>query len=560
MKIGVCGGPYANPYALRAFIADARVRGCERLFCLGDLGGFGAEMDPLWPLLVESGVECLAGNYDVAIARGDDDCGCGYRDPRDNEFAQLIYDYTKSHTDPGFAQWMGLLPTERRLELGGTAVHLVHGSPRALNDFWWESLSQQEHRDRVRASGAPVILCTHSGLPWQRRVDGALVVNVGVLGKPANDGHRNVWYAVLDLQDGQATAELVALDYDWFAQANSMRRAGLPEAFVETIETGWWTTCLEVLPPAERARGRYHLYRSSLPTGFSPAQDGWGGGPQAEPPAAARPVIPLFGSVFFPSRLWVYTNFHCNLACDYCAVASSPSALARTFPLGRFRELVAEAVDEQFTELYLTGGEPMLHPDIAAMLAAATEVLPTVLLTNAMLLRGSRLDQLRPLAAEPNLTIQTSLDGARPETHDRHRGRGSWLRTVRGIEQAVALQLPVRVALTETAENSAEVPQMRSLLADLGVPPQAFAVRPMLRRGMSATGVDLDQDSTTPELTVTADGLYWHPAGADAATSPDMRLVSGPASVAAGKRLVVQRFFTARLADGTLPRPYRCAV
>jgi len=42
MRIAVCGGPYANPYALRAFITDARARGCERLFCLGDLGGFGA--------------------------------------------------------------------------------------------------------------------------------------------------------------------------------------------------------------------------------------------------------------------------------------------------------------------------------------------------------------------------------------------------------------------------------------------------------------------------------------------------------------------------------------
>ena len=52
-----------------------------------------------------------------------------------------------------------------------------------------------------------------------------------------------------------ASAELVAVEYDWRAQAASMRAAGLPEAFVETVETGWWTTCLEVVPPPERARG-----------------------------------------------------------------------------------------------------------------------------------------------------------------------------------------------------------------------------------------------------------------------------------------------------------------
>jgi hypothetical protein len=31
----------------------------------------------------------------------------------------------------------------------------------------------------------------------------------------------------------------------------------LPDEFIETIETGWWTTCLEVLPMKERARGIY---------------------------------------------------------------------------------------------------------------------------------------------------------------------------------------------------------------------------------------------------------------------------------------------------------------
>ncbi|MGI8867362.1 MAG: radical SAM protein [Mycobacteriales bacterium] len=559
MRIGVCGGPYANPYALKAFMVDALARGCERLFCLGDLGGFGAEMDALWPLLTEAGIECIAGNYDVALARGDADCGCGYRDPRDNEYAQLIYDHTRAHTSEAFARWMGRLPTERHLQIEGCRVHLVHGSPLALNDFWWESLPEPEHRARAAASGADVVLCTHSGLPWHRRIGNTLAVNVGVLGKPANDGRRNVWYAVLDLDDGAARAQLVRLDYDWPAQASSMRAAGLPEPFVETIETGWWTTCLEVLPPRERAAGRYHLYRSSLPQRFAPADDGWGGTP-ASGPRSDLPVIPLFGSPYFPSRLWIYTNFHCNLACDSCAVASSPQAKPRTLPLHGFRELVDEAVAEGFSELYLTVGEPFLHPDITAMLDYAVHRLPTVVLSNAMLLRGARLDRLRTLAGHPSLVVQTSLDGARAATHDRHRGRGSWTRAMDGIRQAVALRLPVRVALTETPDNTREIPAVAELLTRLGLPPEAFAVRPMLRRGFSAEGIEIGEDSTIPELTVTADGLHWHPAGADLATSPDMLLASGPTPLHVGKQLVTERFFTARLADGSLPQPYRCAI
>ena len=85
-------------------------------------------------------------------------------------------------------------------------------------------------------------------------------------------------------------------------------------------------------------------------------------------------------------------------------------------------------------------------------------------------------------------------------------------------------------------------------------------IRCGLRRGLSPTGLDIGADTTIPELTVSTDGLHWHPAGADAATSPDMLLAGPGTPLAAGKRLVAERFFTARLADGSLPRPYQCAI
>jgi len=45
--------------------------------------------------------------------------------------------------------------------------------------------------------------------------------------------------------------------YDHAALAREMREEGIPEEFVATIETGWWTTCLEILPAKERARGKW---------------------------------------------------------------------------------------------------------------------------------------------------------------------------------------------------------------------------------------------------------------------------------------------------------------
>jgi pyruvate-formate lyase-activating enzyme/diadenosine tetraphosphatase ApaH/serine/threonine PP2A family protein phosphatase len=555
-RLGVFGGVYANPHALEAVLADARARGCDELLCLGDLGGFGAGCDAVWAPLLREGVRCVAGNYDIAIGRGDEDCGCGYADERDNRFAQLMYDFTRAHTSAAFAAWMRGLPGELRLRRGGVDVHAVHGSPLEVNDFLWESLDDEDLAVRTRASGADVLLCTHTGLPWQRDVAGTLVVNVGACGRPANDGTPDVWYAVVDLEAGAARAELVRVPYDWRAQAADMRAAGLPEPFVETVETGWWTTCLEVVPPAERARGRFHVYRDAMPAPAEQAAAGF-----ADPVAPAddgRPVVPLFGSPLFPPRLWVYSNFHCNLACGYCVVASSPRARRRELPADRLAALADEAVAEGFAELYVTGGEPFVHPGIIEAVDHASRRLPTVVLTNAMLFTGRRARELRRLAGREGLVLQSSLDGASAATHDAWRGAGSFDRTLEGLRLAASLGLPLRVAMTETPDNRAEVEATRALLAGLGI--DDFAVRPLVARGLSGEGVAVSDAVMVPELTVTADGIHWHPVGGDRDSSPDFLVAEGEVPLAEAKRLVVQRFLELRRADGSLPEAFRCAV
>jgi hypothetical protein len=114
--------------------------------------------------------------------------------------------------------------------------------------------------------------------------------------------------------------------------------------------------------------------------------------------------------------------------------------------------------------------------------------------------------------------------------------------------------------MTETPENTGEVDEVRALLAELGVGPDAFAVRPLLARGFSTGGMEITDTGTVPELTVTAEGLYWHTAGADRASSPDMRLADAGTPLWRAKQLVTERFLATRQADGTLPAPYQCAV
>jgi predicted phosphodiesterase len=258
-RLALFGGVYSNYLALAAALADMKRRGAEGIHCLGDIGAFGPYPDRTYPLLRDAGVEVIQGNYDNSLAEGLPDCQCGYTDPRDNYFARLSYAYTFHHTSEANKIWLRTLPGSRRLEIDGHRILLCHGSPRKTNEFLWESTTSDAFLGYLLGEAeADVLCCTHTGIKWHRALPGNRhAVNVGALGRPENDGCTNVWYTMLSVNRGKVDAEFVPVLYNHAALAKDMESELLPQEFTETIMTGWWTTCLEILPHKERARGRY---------------------------------------------------------------------------------------------------------------------------------------------------------------------------------------------------------------------------------------------------------------------------------------------------------------
>ena len=259
LRVAVFGGVYSNSHGLEALLDDAESRGAEAVYCLGDLSGFGPHPEKVRPLLEQGQVRNIQGNYEVSLAGGREDCNCGYTDPRDNHFARISYDYTSRNCSDEFRAWMGALPQRRRILVGERELLLVHGSPRKVNEFLFSSTAPipflEWLLDQERCDGC---LGTHTGLHWHRQLpSGRDVVNVGVIGRPANNGTTNVWYALLEARGAELAVEMVPLRYDHQALAAEMRREGLPHEFIETILTGWWTTCLEILPARERQLSKF---------------------------------------------------------------------------------------------------------------------------------------------------------------------------------------------------------------------------------------------------------------------------------------------------------------
>jgi hypothetical protein len=216
------------------------------------------------------------------------------------------------------------------------------------------------------------------------------------------------------------------------------------------------------------------------------------------------------------SRLWLYANFDCNLHCDYCCVRSSPTVLRRELGLARVQRITSEAPELGVKEIFVTGGEPFLLENIDEILACCAAAAPTTVLTNGMLFVGRRAESLGALPRN-RIVLQISLDSPTPELHDLHRGRGSWARAREGIQRARAQGFRVRLAATVSTDTEAE--QFRQFLDEEEIAAEDRVIRRVALRGSATEGVALSRADLVPEVTITADGVYWHPVGAQ---DPDL--------------------------------------
>ena len=187
---------------------------------------------------------------------------------------------------------------------------------------------------------------------------------------------------------------------------------------------------------------------------------------------ARASLAPPPGAPPLGSRLWLYTNFDCNLACDYCCAASSPRARPRRLPLAvvaaRARSSPASAVARSCSP----AASPSWLSELGELIGAAARWAPVTVLTNAMVFeRGSRRRTLEALDRE-RVTLQVSLDSGTASLHDRHRAAGSFDRARRGIALARELGFHVRVAATVDASDAAEQAGLHRLMDADGVPPE----------------------------------------------------------------------------------------
>lgn len=212
-------------------------------------------------------------------------------------------------------------------------------------------------------------------------------------------------------------------------------------------------------------------------------------------------------------RLWLYANYHCNLACTYCLTESAPNVPARELGADRMRSLVEEAAGLGFTGAGVTGGEPFLVSYLPELVAELAEVLPIAVLTNGTLFTPRRLRRVASWAGLP-VQVQISLDRPDPVANDSMRGPENFRRVVDAVPRLIQLGIGVRIATTLEAVDPGELKRLCRLHRRLGVPDEDHVVRPIVRRGrarVQGLGQQAGPVDLEPELTITTDGAFWSP-------------------------------------------------
>jgi len=220
-------------------------------------------------------------------------------------------------------------------------------------------------------------------------------------------------------------------------------------------------------------------------------------------------VMRRAGERYVPWQAAIEVTYRCNLRCRHCYVDDDLKVGKRPeLAAQEWREVLDQLAAAGTLHLLVTGGEPLLRPDLPQILEAAAERgFFVALLTNGTLLSAEWVARLRDL--HPHF-VGTSLYGATPNTHDMvTRQRGSFGRTIGAVRSLLDAGLTVVVQATMMAGNVGEVATMRSLAEEMGaifslgyslVPTKGCGLGP---QALEATaGAALEQLRTDPSVTV----------------------------------------------------------
>lgn len=195
--------------------------------------------------------------------------------------------------------------------------------------------------------------------------------------------------------------------------------------------------------------------------------------PETAPVIARIPEVPFTGL----ETLWLQVGGTlCNLSCNHCFISCHPENYnIPMMTLGKVRTHLEAAKTHGVRDIYITGGEVFLNPQIMEILEAILEYGPCHALTNGTTLNKKRVAQLKEIQSRSRhpLHFRVSLDSLDEKENDSVRGESSFHQATEGIRNLSAAGFPTHLTLVRSwDEEDDPIMEKKALqfLSDLGAP------------------------------------------------------------------------------------------
>ncbi len=241
MKAAIIGDIHSNLEALQAVIKDIKKRRIKRMFCVGDLVGYGANPNECIELCIKESTIIVAGNHDWATIDKTDISAF-------NPVAAEAIRWTQKNISKNRLNRLNKLKLTATVD----SIQLVHASPQNPK-LWYYLLSLDEFKQQFEFFKTQVCFVGHSHIPCAVFQDDnkytdflsdnpfplidsrKYIVNVGSVGQP-RDLDPRACYAIFD--GNKKSIEIIRLDYNIPLAQQKIIDAGLPEVLADRLLVG----------------------------------------------------------------------------------------------------------------------------------------------------------------------------------------------------------------------------------------------------------------------------------------------------------------------------------
>ena len=185
-------------------------------------------------------------------------------------------------------------------------------------------------------------------------------------------------------------------------------------------------------------------------------------------------------------QIYFYITRGCNLRCRHCWIApkyqAPDTAAHESLSPEVFDLIIRQAKPLGLSAVKLTGGEPLLHPEIKKIFEIIKEHDLRINVETNGVLCTTEIAGL--LASRKDTFISVSLDGVDADTHDLIRGvKGAFQDTLKGIQNLVEVGLAPQIIMTIMRANSHQMDEMVRLAKKLGAESVKFNIVQPTARG-----------------------------------------------------------------------------